>query len=84
MKVVLWPRAAAALLGWVVIVGFVDALVTVSFAALEVTLPAAFVTTQRYCRLFSDATAVKLKVAVLYPVDLQFVHVLPFVLYCHW
>ena len=57
---------------------------TVSFAAEEVVLPLAFVTTQRYCRLFSDATAVKLKVAVLYPVDLQFVHVLPFVLYCHW
>ena len=56
---------------------------TVSFAALEVVLPLALVTTQRYCRLFSDAAAEKLKVAVLYPVDLQFVHVLPFVLYCH-
>ena len=83
MKVVLWPRAAVALPGWVVIVGFVVVLVTVSFAALEVVLPAVLLTTQRYCRLFIDAVAEKLKVAVLYPVDLQFVHVLPFVLYCH-
>ena len=49
---------------------------TVSFAALEVVLPLAFVTTQRNCRLFSDAVAVKLKVAVSYPADLQFVQVL--------
>ena len=78
------PRAAVALLGWVVIVGFVDELVTVNFAALEVVLPPAFVTTQRNCRLFSDAVAVKLKVAVLYPADLQVVQVLPpVVLYCH-
>ena len=83
MNVTVVPAVTVWAEGWVVIVGFVVVLVTVSFAALEVVLPLAFVTTQRYCRLFSDATAEKLKVAVLYPVDLQFVHVLPFVLYCH-
>ena len=56
---------------------------TVSVAAEEFVSPLALLTTQRYCLPFSVAVALKLKVAVLYPVDLQFVHVLPFVLYYH-
>ena len=84
MKVVLLPRATVALPGWVVMVGFVDVLVTVSVAAEEVVSPPALLTLQRYCLPFSDAVALKLKVAVLYPVDLQFVHVVPLSEYCHW
>ena len=41
------PSATVVVFGWLVIAGL-EMLVTVRVAALEVTLPAAFVTLQRY------------------------------------
>ena len=57
---------------------------TVSVAVLEFTLPAALDTTQRYFRPLNVDDMVKLNVAVLEPVDEQFVQVVPSLLHCHW
>jgi hypothetical protein len=77
------PGATVTLFGCVVIVGFT--IVTVSVAALEVTLPPLFFTMQRYLFPLRSAVAGTVRVAVLFPVAPEFFQVLLFgSQYCHW
>ena len=68
--------------GWVVIVGGVEELFTVSVAAVVVAVPAAFVNTTRYWFPFCDKVVVKLSVVEVAPETLLNVTP-PSVLTCH-